>query len=143
MGGKSVLHWSEKVTLHGLTEMGPVEEISSTLAVEHLDEMLLDVLEAIVPCLHEKTSDKSRKRHINAATETLKSARAARVRATKEEAWMKDVSCLRWQSCAAWILSGQNLDLRAALPLQAGLGDREQTAEVAIAEIARQVLRKA
>lgn len=72
--GKNLLHWEEGVTLHKPRGMKRDAEISPSLAVKLLDETLLVVLSAILPCLHAKTRDKGRKYNINAAMETFESA---------------------------------------------------------------------
>ena len=48
-----------------------------------------------------------------------------------------------WPSCAAWMISGRTLDLRAALPVQASLGDVNQRSITAMKRIADQLLAKA
>ena len=58
--------------------MGREADISPSIAVELLDEMLLDVLEAILSFLHAASWDKKSRRNINGVIEALKSARATK-----------------------------------------------------------------
>ena len=78
--------------------------MSPTLAVEALDNTLLEVLEAILPLLQATTWDRKRKRNINGAIEQFKSARATKGKTVNEDAWMKNASCLVWSR------SGSSMD---------------------------------
>ena len=70
----------------GSLEWGGDKEISPLVAVKVLDGTLLEVLSSLLPCLHQKTNNRSRKRRINVANEQLRAAKVAKVKATKQEA---------------------------------------------------------
>ena len=84
--GKSLLHWTESVTIRVLVGMGGDKKMSPPVAVKVLDGTLLEVLSSLLPCLHQNTDSRSRKRRINVASEQLRAAKVAKVRATTQEA---------------------------------------------------------
>ena len=84
--GKSLLHWTEGVTIRGFVGIEADKEISPLVAVKVLDGTLLDLLSSLLPCLYQRTDNGSRKRMINVASEQLRAAKVAKVRATTQEA---------------------------------------------------------
>ena len=101
-GGKSLLAWVGGVALpNGIA----TAELTPTLAAEHLDARLLEVVVEMFPMLRDQTNQHGRKRKMNIAAEALESAKVTRTRKNKRRA-------LRKQWCLCWDLSWVVVALR-------------------------------
>jgi hypothetical protein len=150
-GGKSLLAWVGGAALpNGIG----IVELTATLAAEHLDARLLEVVGGMFPLLRDQTQSHNRKRKMNIAVDALESAKVTRRFAKSVVPLLGPFlggssssgvakTPVSWPSCAKWMVGGRALDPRAIHPLKVGLGDPSQGTVVALQKVAQQTLAKA